>query len=119
VADYVLGIDSSTTATKAVLISRDGTVAGVGVSEYGYDTPHPLWSEQHPQLWWDGTVQAIRSVLASTGVPGEAVAAVGLTGQMHGSVLLDAAGDVLRPALLWNDQRTGAECDHIRWRCWA
>jgi xylulokinase len=114
VADYVLGIDSSTTATKAVLIARDGTVVGVGVSEYGYDTPQPLWSEQHPHLWWGGTVHAIRSVLSSTGVPGTAVASVGLTGQMHGSVLLDADGEVLRPALLWNDQRTGAECDHIR-----
>lgn len=113
-AGYVIGIDSSTTATKAVLIAADGTVVGVGVSEYGYDTPHPLWSEQDPHLWWDATVAAIRSVLASTGVDGGDVAAVGLTGQMHGSVLLDAAGDVLRPALLWNDQRTGAECDQIR-----
>ena len=111
---FVLGIDVSTTATKAVLISEDGAVRGIGVAEYPFSVPRPLWSEQDPALWWDGAISAIRSVLASTGVAGGDVAAVGLTGQMHGAVLLDAAGEVLRPAILWNDQRTGAECDLIR-----
>jgi xylulokinase len=111
---YVIGIDSSTTATKAVLIDAGGAVAGIGVSEYGYDVPRPLWSEQDPALWWDGTIAAVRSVLASTGVPAAEVAAIGLTGQMHGAVLLDGAGEVLRPAILWNDQRTAAACDEIR-----
>lgn len=111
---YVIGIDASTTATKAVLIDAAGAVVGIGVAEYGYDVPRPLWSEQHPAIWWDGTVAAIRSVLASTGVDGAAVVGVGLTGQMHGLVLLDAAGMVLRPAILWNDQRTGKACDEIR-----
>jgi xylulokinase len=111
---FVLGIDASTTATKAVLIDDSGTVRGAGASEYGFDVPRPLWSEQDPRLWWDGAVAAIRSVLASSNVAGEDVAAVGLTGQMHGAVLLDNAGKVLRPAILWNDQRTGAECEAIR-----
>ena len=111
---YVLGIDSSTTATKAVLVDESGHVAGIGLAEYGYDVPKPLWSEQDPGLWWDGTVTAIRAVLASTGIAGADVAAIGLTGQMHGSVLLDAAGAVLRPAILWNDQRTAHACDEIR-----
>jgi xylulokinase len=111
---FVLGIDVSTTATKAVLIDESGAVRGIGIAEYGFDVPRPLWSEQDPALWWDGTVAAIRSVLASTGVGGADIAAIGLTGQMHGAVLLDALGDVLRPAILWNDQRTGAECDAIR-----
>ena len=111
---HVLGIDVSTTATKAVLIDEAGTVAGVGASAYGFDVPQPRWSEQDPGLWWDGAVTAIRSVLASAGVAGDDVVAIGLTGQMHGAVLLDAAGDVLRPAILWNDQRTSAECDVIR-----
>ena len=106
---HVLGIDASTTATKAVLIAESGAVRGIGVSEYGFSVPRPLWSEQEPRLWWDGAVTAIRSVLDSTDV-----AAIGLTGQMHGAVLLDRAGSVLRPAILWNDQRTGAECDAIR-----
>jgi xylulokinase len=113
---HVLGIDTSTTATKAVLVDTTGSVAGIGTSEYGFDTPRPLWSEQHPDLWWTGTVEAIRSALASTGLDGSAVAAVGLTGQMHGAVLLDAGGVPLRPAILWNDQRTAAECDQIRAR---
>jgi xylulokinase len=111
---HVIGIDASTTATKAVLVDETGAVVGVGVAEYGYETPHPLWSEQDPGLWWDGTVAAIRSVLASTGVPGSSVVGVGLTGQMHGLVLLDAADTVLRPAILWNDQRTAHACDEIR-----
>ncbi|MEA2653118.1 MAG: xylulokinase [Chloroflexota bacterium] len=111
---HVIGIDVSTTATKAVLIDETGTVRGVGTTDYGFEVPRPLWSEQSPALWWDGAVASIRSVLASTDVAGGDIAAVGLTGQMHGLVLLDGAGEVLRPAILWNDQRTGAECDVIR-----
>ena len=111
---HVLGIDVSTTATKAVLIEESGAVVGVGASAYGFNVPRPLWSEQDPELWWDGAVTAIRSVIATTGVPADEVVAIGLTGQMHGAVLLDAAGDVLRPAILWNDQRTATECDAIR-----
>jgi xylulokinase len=110
----VLGLDVSTTATKAVLVDEAGAVRGIGVAEYPFSAPRPLWSEQDPELWWDGAVAAIRSVLASTGVNGADVAAIGLTGQMHGAVLLDAADRVLRPAILWNDQRTSAECDAIR-----
>jgi len=111
---HVLGIDVSTTATKAVLVDPSGVVVGIGSAEYAYEVPQPLWSEQDPELWWTGAVAAIRSVLASTGVAGTDIAAIGLTGQMHGAVLLDAADAVLRPAILWNDQRTAAECDAIR-----
>ena len=111
---YVIGIDASTTATKAVLIDEAGAVRGVGVAEYGFEVPQPGWSEQSPDLWWDGAVAAIRSVLATAGVEGAEVVAIGLTGQMHGLVLLDRADAVLRPAILWNDQRTAAECDAIR-----
>jgi xylulokinase len=89
-------------------------VRGTGVAGYDFSVPRPLWSEQDPGLWWTGAMEAIGSVLASTGVSGGDVAAIGLTGQMHGAVVLDRAGDVLRPAILWNDQRTGAECDVIR-----
>jgi xylulokinase len=111
---HILGIDVSTTATKAVLVDPAGVVAGVGVVEYGFDVPRPRWSEQDPALWWDGARGAVNAALASAGVSGSDVVAVGLTGQMHGLVLLDAAGDVLRPAILWNDQRTSTECDAIR-----
>ena len=111
-----IGIDSSTTATKALLIDETGAVLGVAATEYGYATPQPLWSEQDPELWWDGTVGSIRAVLAQTGIDPADVAGIGLTGQMHGLVLLDEHGEVLRPAILWNDQRTGAQCDEIRRR---
>ena len=110
----VLGIDISTTATKAVLVDESGAVRAIGIAEYGFEVPQPLWSEQSPQVWWDATIAAIRQVLAAPGVSADEVVAVGLTGQMHGAVLLDEADDVLRPAILWNDQRTAAECDLIR-----
>lgn len=110
---YFIGIDSSTTATKALLMDVAGQVLAVAASEYPFETPRPLWSEQHPDLWWEGAKQAIRAVLAKAGISGEQVAGVGLTGQMHGLVLLDEAGKVLRPAILWNDQRTQAQCDEI------
>lgn len=113
---YFLGIDSSTTATKVLLIGEGGEVVGVAAAEYPYETPKPLWSEQDPDLWWQATVKSIRQVLAQTGIPPAEVKAVGLTGQMHGLTLLGENGRILRPAILWNDQRTGAECDEIRAR---
>ena len=113
---YFIGIDASTTATKALLIDEQGDVVAVAASEYGFATPQPLWSEQDPNLWWDGAVASIRQVMADSGVAPDDVQGIGLTGQMHGLVLLDAAGQVLRPAILWNDQRTGPECDEIRER---
>jgi xylulokinase len=113
---YFIGIDSSTTATKALLMDERGQVLGVASNEYPYETPQPLWSEQDPALWWHATVESIRQVLVRTGVDATAVQGIGLTGQMHGLVLLDEKGDVLRPAILWNDQRTGPQCDAIRFR---
>ncbi|HEX6221650.1 MAG TPA: xylulokinase [Acidimicrobiia bacterium] len=111
---YVMGIDASTTATKALLVDEAGSVVAVGSSSYDYDIPKPMWSEQDPHLWWDATVNSIADVLGRSGVFPADIEAVGLTGQMHGSVLLDSTGDVIRPALLWNDQRTSAECHEIR-----
>ena len=117
--DHLIGIDTSTTATKAVVIDRDGRVVAEGVQEYDYQIPHPGWSEQDPGLWWGATVAAIRSALGAAGIDGAAVAAVGLTGQMHGLVLLDRTREVLRPAILWNDQRTAQQCVDIRRRVGA
>ncbi|HEU4915508.1 MAG TPA: xylulokinase [Acidimicrobiia bacterium] len=112
----VLGIDSSTTATKAVLVDPEGRVIATASSSYGYETPQPMWSEQSPGLWWEGATDSIRRVLAESDTTAEDIEAVGLTGQMHGSVLLDRDGEVVRPAILWNDQRTGPECEEIRRR---
>ena len=111
---YYLGIDSSTTATKALLMDQKGKVIGTFSSSYDYEAPRPLWTEQDPGLWWTAAVEAIQGVLHETEIAGEAVVCVGLTGQMHGMVALDQDGEVIRPAILWNDQRTGAECDQIR-----
>ncbi len=110
----VLGVDVSTTATKAILVDGAGAVVGIASSEYGFEVPRPLWSEQDPALWWAAAQVAIPRALAAARLTGADVVAVGLTGQMHGLVLLDGADEVIRPAILWNDQRTAAECDAIR-----
>ena len=110
---YLLGIDVSTTATKALLIDDAGAVIAVAATEYPFETPQPLWTEQDAALFWDGTVQSVRAVLAKTGINPADIAGVGLSGQMHGLVTLDAAGQPLRPCILWNDQRTGAQCAEI------
>jgi len=111
---YFLGIDTSTTATKALLIDQAGKLVGVASSEYSFETPQPLWSEQSPDLWWQAALISIRSVLDQADIDPASVAGIGLTGQMHGLTPLDKDGEVLRPAILWNDQRTGVECDQIR-----
>jgi xylulokinase len=109
----LLGIDVSTTGAKALLVSERGDVLASATEEYPLHTPYPLWSEQNPEDWWEGTQKAVRRVLATAGVSAQDVAGVGLTGQMHGLVLLDRRDRVLRPAILWNDQRTGAQCAQI------
>ncbi|MBE0698549.1 MAG: xylulokinase [Anaerolineaceae bacterium] len=113
---YLLGIDVSTTGVKALLVDQDGNVRGSANIEQPLYTPQPLWSEQNPADWWNGAVKSVQMVLKETGISGEAVQGIGLTGQMHGLTLLDGDGKILRPAILWNDQRTGAQCDEIRAR---
>ncbi len=107
----LLGLDISTTGAKALLIDDRGQVVASHTSPQPISMPKPLWSEQNPADWWDGIVQSIRAVLDATNHP--EISAIGLTGQMHGLVLLDAGGNVLRPSILWNDQRTQAQCDEI------
>ncbi|MHC5004668.1 MAG: xylulokinase [Planctomycetota bacterium] len=114
--DLMLGIDVGTGGSKALLVAADGTVVESAFTEHPLLTPKPLWTEQRPEDWWDSTCASIRAVLERAGRTGADVAAVGLTGQMHGLVLLDARGAVLRPALLWNDQRTARQCDEIHER---
>src|SRR5260221_5362419 len=110
---YFLGIDTSTTSSKALIIDERGKVIAVASSPHTLQTPKPLWSEQDPREWWEAVSTSIRSVLEKAGISGERIGAVGLTGQMHGLVLLDEAGNILRPAILWNDQRTQSQCDEI------
>jgi xylulokinase len=109
-----IGLDVSTTATKALVLEAEGAILATASSEYPFDAPRPRWSEQDPHLWWNAAVGSIRDALGRAGMDGGDVDAVGLTGQMHGLVTLDEVGDILRPAILWNDQRTAEECDEIR-----
>jgi xylulokinase len=103
----LVGLDVGTTGVKAIRISETGEVLARHEEEYPLSIPQPGWAEQDPADWWSASERALAQVGASD------AAAVGLTGQMHGLVLLDAADRVLRPAILWNDQRTGAECAEI------
>ena len=112
----LLGLDVGTSGTKALLIGADGQLVAEATQEYPLSTPRPLWSEQDPRDWWEGTLAAVRAVFEQVPDAPERLVGIGLTGQMHGLVLLDGAGEVLRPAILWNDQRTGAECEVITTR---
>jgi xylulokinase len=113
---FFLGIDISTTSAKSLLIDQQGNVISSASTPLTLSTPQPLWSEQNPEEWWQSVATSIRDVLEKAGANGSAVEAIGLTGQMHGLVLLDGQGSVLRPAILWNDQRTAEQCDEIRLR---
>ena len=109
---YFIGIDTSTTASKAIVIDEIGEVVAAKGYPQQLSTPKPLWSEQDPDGdWWAATSHALRDVLQE--VSADDVAAVGLTGQMHGLTALDENGDVVRPAILWNDQRSGLQCAEI------
>ncbi len=109
----LLGIDLGTSGVKALLIREDGTALASATVEYPLSTPRPLWSEQDPADWWRGVCEATQAVLLQAHLSGSDIRAMGISGQMHGLTLLDASGEVLRPAILWNDQRTGAQCDEI------
>jgi len=113
-SNHLIGIDIGTTGAKTLLITPDGSIVAKASHEYPMDTPRPTWTEQNPDDWWQATVTTIRSVIERSGIHPKDVASIGLTGQMHGLVLLDRSGRVLRPCILWNDQRTVAECDEIR-----
>lgn len=108
-----LGIDVGTSGTKTLAMREDGTILASATSTYGLSSPHPGWSEQNPADWWEATVTSVRKVLKAGKVKPEDVAGIGLSGQMHGSVFLDKQKQVIRPAILWNDQRTAAECADI------
>ena len=111
-----LGLDVSTTGAKALLINEKGGVVSSATTPLTLSTPYPLWSEQDPRDWWIGISNSIHQALEQAGISGSTVTAIGLTGQMHGLVLLNEQGEVLRPAILWNDQRTSVQCDEMRSR---
>jgi len=110
---YVIGLDIGTTGTKTILINEEGIVVARAVAEYPLLSPKPGWAEQDPQRWWDACVKTLHDVVASSGTNAQDIVGIGLTGQMHGSVFLDRNNDIVRPPILWCDQRTAKQCEFI------
>lgn len=110
---YYLGIDVGTSGTKTLLIDETGHVLADANSDYPIEQPKPGWTQQDPEAWWTATVKTVRAVMKKSKIKSSDVKAIGLSGQMHGSVFLDASDNVIRPALLWNDQRTTVQCETI------
>ncbi len=111
-----LGIDIGTSGTKTLAINAEGKILAQAMEAYPCYHPKPLWSEQDPEDWWQATVKTVRAVVKQAKLKPADVRAIGLSGQMHGSVFLDKNNKVVRRALLWNDQRTAAECAEIEKR---
>ena len=110
---YVIGIDLGTSAVKSVLVDQNGQVVGEHSESYPLSRPQPGWSEQNPEDWVQGTLTSLRRLMEGTGIDASAVDGISFSGQMHGLVLVDGEGTVLRPAMLWNDTRTTAQCRRI------
>src|SRR2546423_2448641 len=110
---YLLGIDIGTSGTKTLICDENGSVVATAMAEHPIASPKPGWSEQNPQDWWQSTCTATKAVLRKSKLKASDVTGIGLSGQMHGSVFLGDGERALRPALLWNDQRTAAQCDEI------
>jgi xylulokinase len=109
----VLGIDIGTSGSRALLVDESGAITASATSAHApFRSPGPAWAEQDPADWWRAAQEAVRAVLAASKVAPKEIACIGLSGQMHGAVLLDEAGEVLRPSIIWCDQRTAEEC---RW----
>jgi len=111
-----LGIDIGTSGTKTLAIDEAGKILAESTELYPSHHPKPLWSEQDPEDWWKATVKTVRAVVRKAKLKPSEVKSIGLSGQMHGSVFLDRDDRVIRPAILWNDQRTAAECDEMERR---
>ena len=108
-----LGIDIGTSGTKTLAMNAKGKILAHASAEYPCYHPKPMWSEQDPEDWWQAVVKTVRAVVKQAKLKPADVRAIGLSGQMHGSVFLDKNNKVVRRALLWNDQRTAAECEEI------
>ncbi len=109
----LLGIDIGTSGTKTVLFEENGTPIASKTVEYPMAQPQNGWAEQDPADWWNAVVAGIQAVLGKSGIPAADIAGIGLSGQMHGLVMLDKEGRVLRPSIIWCDQRTSAECEDM------
>ncbi len=112
-----LGIDLGTSAVKAILLRDDGTIAAQASAPLDVSRPHPTWSEQNPEHWWTAANDAVRQLREANKGGLADVKSVGLSGQMHGATILDEKDKVLRPAILWNDGRSGLECVELEATC--
>ncbi|HEU4743390.1 MAG TPA: xylulokinase [Meiothermus sp.] len=112
----LIGLDIGTSGCKGLLVSLEGQVLASQSAEYPLLTPRPGWSEQEPEAWWEASAEVLKRLVGQAEELGLEILALGLTGQMHGSVFVDAQGKSIRPALLWNDARTAAECQEIEER---
>jgi xylulokinase len=110
---HFIGIDIGTSAVKAVLVDDAQAVVAAHEASLDWQSPFPGWSEQNPEAWWTATLLALAGLKSAGGEAWNGVAAIGLSGQMHGAVVLDAYGDALRPAILWNDGRSADECREL------
>jgi len=110
---YIAGIDVGTSGVKCIVIDENAHVASSCTENYPLSTPKAGWSEQNPADWWAATQKAMKQAVSESGVDAGDIIALGFSGQMHGLVALDKADNVVRPAILWNDQRTQEECDEI------
>ena len=111
--NYLIGIDVGTSATKTVLFDEKGTVISSSSQEYPLYQPHNGWAEQKPEDWRDAVLKTLKEVVVQSGVAKEDVKGIGISGQMHGLVMLDEDGEVIRPSIIWCDQRTGAEVEDM------
>lgn len=111
--NYLMGIDIGTSSVKTILIDGKGHLIADATEGYELSQPFPGWAEQDPELWWEATLHTIERVLEISSIDPKQLAGVGLSGQMHGSVFLGKNMEVLRPAILWCDQRTTEECEWI------
>ena len=110
----VLGIDVGTGGTRAVVVDETGRILGSATEEHAaFTSPQPGWAEQDPRDWWRAAAIAVRGALKNANLSGDAISCVGFSGQMHGAVMLDEAGEVIRPALIWCDQRTQAQSEEL------
>jgi xylulokinase len=110
---YLIGVDLGTSGTKTVLFDENGTVIASKTIEYPLYTPHNGWAEQDPNDWWHAACGGMKSVMEQSGIKAHDVKGIGISGQMHGLVMLDKAGNVLRKSIIWCDQRTAKECVEI------
>jgi len=110
---YVVGIDIGTSGTKTVLFTETGAVVASVSAEYPMYQPENGWAEQDPEDWWNAVCVTCRAALAKSGAAASEIKGIGLSGQMHGLVMLDGDGNVLRRSILWCDQRTGRECEEM------